>query len=159
MEDFTAIVESPNGEIENFHYDLAWANQIVEGDIKAFSESATRVQSLIDLGIHTFPISSYTIAKFNKSNELVMELSTDNTVLVDAVIMDYMIKSAAWEGKDISKLDAYYRIRQSYVQLGEVHDYYAYLLPDGTPVLQYETQGRYSALSKTLYSKLVELFK
>ena len=79
--------------------------------------------------------------------------------------MDYMVKSAAWEGMDITTLEECYLIRRTLPDTGEVHDFYAYLLGGdttaleaGTAVLQAGTDGRYSVISQDLYRELETCF-
>ena len=100
----------------------------------------------------------YSIAKLGKNNEVLTEYASDTQPLADAIIMNALLKSAAWEGVDITTLKECYRIRQTFPKTNEVHDYYAYLLEDGRAVLQANRNGRYSILSNELYSQLVSSF-
>ncbi|MEG1558203.1 MAG: hypothetical protein RR058_08280 [Oscillospiraceae bacterium] len=59
---------------------------------------------------------------------------------------------------DVSTLEECYLIRQSFAEADEIHDYYVFSLPSGTPVLQNGTGGRYSAISEELYARLVAIF-
>ena len=98
--------------------------------------------------------AEYLMMKLGKNGEVISEHSLQNE-LAEAIIMDYMLKSAAWEGMDISTLDESYLIRQTFSETGEIHDYYAYRLEDGKAALQAGTDGRYSILSEEFYVQLV----
>jgi hypothetical protein len=50
--------------------------------------------------------------------------------LAQDIIMNYMFKSAAFPGVDVSTLDSYYIIRQTLPETNETHDYYAYITRD-----------------------------
>jgi|LSQX01.2.fsa_nt_gb beta-lactamase regulating signal transducer with metallopeptidase domain len=102
--------------------------------------------------------SEYSIMKLGKNGEVLYESSLETQSLAQAIIMDSMVKSAAWEGSDISTLEESYRIRQNFPKVWESHDYYAYRLADGRSVLQSEELGMYTILSDYLYSQLVALF-
>lgn len=158
LEDFYVTVREPSGDETEFHYDLAWANQIADGNVKLYAESPEKLQDLIDLGISKFPVVQYSIVKLGQDGTEVAEIPVENRDLAEAICMDYLIKSSAWEGKDITTLKESYRIRQVYPQVGETYDYYAYLLDDGTPVLQSGLDGRYSTIAPSLYEQLVGSF-
>ena len=68
--------------------------------------------------------------------------------------MNALVKSAAWEGVDITTLEECYHIQQTLPETQEVHDYYAYRLKDGRVVLQSGAVGWYSTLSDNLYEAL-----
>lgn len=108
----------------------------------------------------------YSIAKLDKHDKEISRYMLYDQELAEAVIMDAMMKSSAWQGTDIDTLDEVYRIQQTFLATDEVHDYYAYLLADdmavlpyGTPVLQTGVNGQYSALSPERYAQLVDACK
>lgn len=110
-------------------------------------------------------IAEYSITKFGKNGEVPAGHSLNNQELAQAIVMNALAKSAAWEGADINTMEEYYLIRQSFPEAQETHDYYAYLLTDGTsalqpgtPVLQAGANGMYTALSEELYEQLAALF-
>lgn len=97
--------------------------------------------------------TSYSIAKL-ENGVSISDYALDEQ-LAETIIMDVMVKSAAWEGIDINTLKECYRIRQTFLHANENHDYYVYLLEDSTAVMQAGTDGRYSVLSKELYLELL----
>ena len=101
------------------------------------------------------PIAEYAIARLDKNGVLSWGTAT-NEQLAQDIIMDVLVKSAAWDGVDVATLEDYYLIRQTFPESNEGHDYYAYRLPDGTAVLQAGTKGRYSILSEELYESLAK---
>ncbi|MEG1894072.1 MAG: DUF5301 domain-containing protein, partial [Clostridia bacterium] len=107
----------------------------------------------------TEPVSTaYIIMKLGKNGEVLAEGTAENQELAQKIVMDGLVKSAAWEGVDVGTLEECYLIRQSFAEANEIHDYYAYRLADGTSVLQSGTDGRYSAISSDLYLQLVDSF-
>lgn len=82
-------------------------------------------------------------------------LSGDSAQLAEDVIMNYMIKSAAWPGVDINTLEECYLLRSTYSD-GTIANYYAYLL-DGKAVMQNGADGYYSRIDDGLYQRLVKL--
>lgn len=99
--------------------------------------------------------AEYSFAMLDKNGELSWT-TRPNKQLAQDILMNVLVKSAAWEGVDISTLDEYFLIRETLPKTHEVHDYYAYRLPDGTEVLQVGTNGRYSVLSEELYESLAK---
>lgn len=85
---------------------------------------------------------------------LVSEVAEIGDELPEAIIMNALIKSAAFPGKTLSSYEAYYRIRQTFPESGETHDYFAYRLSNGRAVLQTGIDGMYSMLSEELYQEL-----
>lgn len=103
------------------------------------------------------PTAEYAIARLDKNGVLSWGTAT-NVQLAQDILMNALVKSAAWEGVDVATLKEYFLIRQTFPKTDEVHDYYAYLLPDGTAVLQSGVAGQYSVLSESLYTQLVSSF-
>ena len=105
---------------------------------------------------------AYSIMKIGAGGEVLCALSPlsgEDAELAQTIIMDYMLKSAAWPGNDLADLESYYIIRESASgDTGEAHDYYAYLL-DGNAVLQLGPNGHYSYLGDGLYQQLTELME
>lgn len=100
------------------------------------------------------PTIEYSIAMLDKSGALSWGTAT-NVQLAQDILMNALVKSAAWEGVDVATLKEYFLIRQTFPETDEVHDYYAYRLPDGTAVLQTGIKGRYSVLSEELELSLL----
>lgn len=103
----------------------------------------------------------YSIAKVDKNGNVFADDTIQNHELSKAILMDALVKSAVWEGEDITMPEECYLIRQTFPEEGEIHDYYAYRLeeatsglPAGTAVLQYGVDGRYSMISDDLYEAL-----
>ncbi|GAB6087554.1 hypothetical protein [Alkaliphilus crotonatoxidans] len=136
-----------------FHYTRSWADELVGGDVRDYAESPEKLQDLINFSTAETP--SYSVAKLI-NGEIVSEYPLETEQLAEAIIMDVMVKSAAWEGIDITTLKECYLIRQMFPKANEIHEYYAYLLEDGRAVLQSGTGGRYSMLSQELYLELVD---
>lgn len=85
----------------------------------------------------------------------VSPLSGSDIQLAENVIMNYMVKSAAWPGVDIDTLKECYMLRITYSD-GTSADYYAYML-DGKAAMQMGTDGFYSYIDDGLYEKLAGL--
>jgi len=75
--------------------------------------------------------------------------------IVQDAVADYTVKSAAWEGVDISTLDVYIHITQIY-QDGTSSEYYVYD-KDGAHCMQDGHTGMYSVISDEVYRPLYEL--
>lgn len=103
-------------------------------------------------------IIQYSSTKIIKGIEMA-QLSPIDEQLVEAIIMDYIFKSSVWKGVDINNLEECYLIRQTFPEINEVHDFYAYQLDDGKTVLQADTDGFYAELSSELYIRLAETFE
>lgn len=135
-----------------------WADHTVDGDVRDYAQSPEKLQELIDfIGSGTTAetvAAEYSITKLGKNGETLFKYSSETQSLANAIIMDALVKSAAWEGVDITTLEECYRIRQTFTKTQEVHDYYAYRLKNGTAVLQSGAVGQYSILSDDLYETL-----
>lgn len=97
----------------------------------------------------------YSIAMLDKNSALSWSTAA-NSKLARDILMNALVKSETWEGVDVASLKEYFLIRRSFPETDEVHDYYAYRLPDGTAVLQTGAKGRYSVLSDDLYESLAK---
>ena len=84
-----------------------------------------------------------------------LPLEGGNAKLAEELIMDHMIKSAAFPGVDIKTLEECYLLRVTYTDDTTI-DYYAYLL-NGNSVMQRGTDGLYSHIDYSLYEELVRL--
>lgn len=135
-----------------------WANYTVGRDIRDYAASAEKLQELIDFTASETVDVEYSIMKLGKNGEALSDYALKDPQLAQAVLMDVLVKSAAWQGVDINTLEESYLIRQTFPQVPEVHDYYAYLLEDGTAVLQSGTNGWYGVLSRDLYDALSRSF-
>lgn len=163
LEDFyVTIIDSSNNNT-SYQYNRSFADGLAKGDVRDYAESPRQLYELISLA--ESPV--YSISKL-ENGEPVSGYTVDYNGLFEAIIMDVMVKSAAWEGVDITSLKECYVIRQTFLKTNEVHEYYAYLLEDGSAVLQYGKDGKYgrdgqygrygqySYLSKELYLELVK---
>ncbi|MDW7662543.1 MAG: DUF4825 domain-containing protein [Bacillota bacterium] len=141
------------------HYSLNWTEQILGADVKSYyGVSPEKLQDLIDLTASRIPLAKYSIAEMGLGGEVISEVVLRDPDFAKAILFDSMIKSARFEGTDIAELSDYYRVRVIYPEVDETHDYYAYKLGDGTPVLQSEPEGSYSIISNELYPQLVDYF-
>ncbi|PKM56903.1 MAG: hypothetical protein CVU98_08815 [Firmicutes bacterium HGW-Firmicutes-3] len=52
LEDFYVTITSPSGEITKLQYDITWANQLLETDVKSYGQSVEKIQELINLSAH-----------------------------------------------------------------------------------------------------------
>lgn len=104
--------------------------------------------------------ASYHFTCFDKGDEVISIDSLTDEKLAENIILDSMLKSAAWPGVDISTLEKYYFIEQTFSTEGETetHDYYAYL-KDGKAVLQSGAHGMYTFLSMELYDELDNIYQ
>lgn len=156
LEDFYVTIDNLSGDDTVYHYTRKQADELVGSDVRKYAESPEQIQILIDFPIAETPL--YSMAKL-ENGKIISEYPLENSELADTVIMDVMVKSAAWEGIDISTLKECFQIHQTFPEANESHDYYAYLLEDGRAVLQSGKDGWYSILSQELYSELSELWK
>lgn len=139
-----------------------WADNTVGGDVRDYGRSPEKLQELMGFtGLETAAGDAealYSIMKLDENGGTLYETPSEIQTLAQEIIMNVIVKSAAWDGVDIRTLQESYRIRQHFPQTGEIHDYYAYQLEDGRAVLQGGTNGMYSILSSELYAQLVLLF-
>lgn len=90
--------------------------------------------------------------KYGEIQRAISPLPGDNAELVQDIIMDAMLKSAAWPGIDIDSLEECYLIRAIYPD-GAISDYYTFL-QDGKAVLQRGKDGFCSRIRDELYEQL-----
>jgi len=102
------------------------------------------------------PVTSVELELYRegRSSAYLLTEEKDRQIARDAV-MDYMVKSAAWEDPDISTLDMYIRIILYYKD-GTESEYYVYDR-DGVHCMQRGRSGRYSVISDQAYRPLYEL--
>ncbi len=135
-----------------------WANNTVDGDVRDYAQSPEKLQELIDFisaeKTAETVSAKYSIMRLGKNGKVLSEYSSENQQIAEAIIMNALVKSAAWEGVDITTLEECYHIQQTLPETQEVHDYYAYRLKDGRVVLQSGAVGWYSTLSDNLYEAL-----
>ncbi len=115
------------------------------------------LEETVDL-LNTPPFTvSYGLIKYTDGEAQLSRspLNGDGARLAGDIVMDYMVKSSAWPGVDISALDECFQLRATYPD-GTAIDYYAFLL-DGKAVMQMGKDGRYSRIDDGLYEKLAEL--
>lgn len=100
---------------------------------------------------------AYDISLLSKGENIVTisELTDDEVDFVKAVLFNFMIKSAAFPGNDISDLEECFLIK-AYYEDSTTTEYYAYLL-DGRAVMQMGKDGYYSRLDDGLYKNLSKL--
>lgn len=102
--------------------------------------------------------TTYSIFKLGKGGQELaskIELTSEEATLIEELVFDYMVKSAAWPSMDISALEEYYMIRAKYPDSEELSEYYAYIL-DGRSVMQRGT-GFYSYVSESKYAYLEKI--
>ncbi|TCL60358.1 uncharacterized protein DUF4825 [Kineothrix alysoides] len=155
LEDFYVTIGNLSDDDTVYHYTRQQADELVGSDVRKYAESPEQIQILIDFPIAETPL--YSMAKL-ENGKIISEYPLESSELADTVIMDVMVKSAAWEGIDISTLKECFQIHQTFPEANESHDFYAYLLEDGRAVLQSGKDGWYSILSQELYSELSELW-
>ena len=102
--------------------------------------------------------SSYQITYYGKDGVVFSDTALTNEKLAESIIMDFLMKSAAWQGVDITTLEEYYLIERITSPTEENRVYYAYLLEDGSSVLQGGSDGMYSYLSQKLYDELDAIY-
>ena len=101
---------------------------------------------------------SYSFSWYGEDGELIAGISMLSGLekqLAQDIIMNALVKSAAWPGVPPQNMPEYFLIRQTFPKSGEMHDYYAYLV-DGAAVLQAGENGYYSRIDDTLYSQLAQ---
>lgn len=100
---------------------------------------------------------SYALFHLRKGEVLssLSPLSGSGLQLAEDTVMNYMLKSAAWQGVNIKTLQECYLLRATYPD-GTTADHYAYIL-DGKAVMQRGEEGLYSIINQELYEKLVKL--
>lgn len=86
-----------------------------------------------------------------------LEISHPNEeqIVTDA-ILNYMVKSAAWEGVDVEALEDYIRIDVKYAGDEAYTIFYVFDL-DGSHCMQPGAAGRYATLNEEAYAPLLEL--
>lgn len=103
---------------------------------------------------------SYSLLRLSRGGRVVSALSPlegDNKKLAEEVIYNYMLRSAAWPGVDITTLSECYLIRRTHTD-GTSTDYYAFM-QDGYPSVQIGTDGHYSRIDPALFTALSQLAK
>lgn len=102
--------------------------------------------------------ATYQITYYGKDGAIISDVALTDEKLAESIMMDVLVKSAAWQGVDIATLEAYYLIEQTSAATDETSAYYAYLLEDGKAVLQGSSNGMYSYLSQELYDALDTIY-
>ena len=82
--------------------------------------------------------------------------SADEIAALSAIVLDYMVKSAAWDAVEVSELESYIVLSFDWTAVAERQSYVGFLLND-QPMLQSENYGRYTAMSGEAYDKLTAL--
>jgi hypothetical protein len=96
---------------------------------------------------------NYGKTKETKTNNNLIE---EEIELVEAVIQNGLVKSAAWQGKDIADIAECYAIHKVFTVTDMKDSYYVYLLKDDVSVIQTGSNGYYSILDFKLYEKIAE---
>ncbi|MDD3921114.1 MAG: hypothetical protein PHO41_08105 [Eubacteriales bacterium] len=101
--------------------------------------------------------SNVTVTAYEAGEALsVTELSDVSDIqAVQDIVFDYMLKSAAWEGVEVSELEKYVEISFDWTANAVRQVYYQYDM-DGTHVLQ-PAEGMYTVMSDKAYQTLLGL--
>ncbi len=83
-------------------------------------------------------------------------VSEEEAKLVQEIVFDYMAKSAAWEGLEVSELEECITLSFDWTADAPRQSYYQYE-SDGRHVLQAGEAGMYSIMSDAAYEKLMQL--
>ncbi len=156
LQDVYVTMKDPRQDETVFHYDRPWADEAVGCDVREYAKSPEKLKDLLDVYGNEYAFAQYSIAKLGENGKVLEGAFVVNQSLALAIINDVRVKSAAWEGVDITTQKECYLIRQIFPEALETHDFYAYLREDGTAVLQSGKNGIYSVLSSELYSELVK---
>ncbi|WP_422485452.1 hypothetical protein [Gudongella sp. DL1XJH-153] len=78
--------------------------------------------------------------------------------MVTEVVMDHMLRSAAWEGIDVRELDEYYILMDHLFEEGETKENYIYI-DQGEIFYQAGLDGRRSNITQESYEKVKSFFK
>ena len=102
-------------------------------------------------------VTSYQLIWLKKGEveRTIAPLNKDDSKLAKDIIMNYMIRSAAWPGVDINTLENCYLLRTTYSD-GTTSENYAYL-HEGKAVMQHGKDGHYTIVDTGLYERLVQL--
>lgn len=103
-------------------------------------------------------LSNITIS-VRRSAETVSErtvTSQEETQMVQDILFEYMVKSAAWEGVEVSELEDCITLSFDWTDSSERQSYYQYE-SEGRPVLQAGEAGMYTIMSDGAYEKLMQL--
>jgi len=73
------------------------------------------------------------------------------------VVMDHMLRSAAWEGIDVRELDEYYILSQTLAEEGETKESYIYI-DQGEIFYQGGLDGRRSNIKEESYESIKSFF-
>jgi len=77
--------------------------------------------------------------------------------IVTGVVMDHMLRSAAWEGIDVRELDEYYILSQTLAEEGETKESYIYI-DQGEIFYQGGLDGRRSNIKEESYESIKSFF-
>lgn len=80
----------------------------------------------------------------------------EETRMVQEIVFDYMVKSAAWEGVEVSELEDCITLSFDWTADTERQSYYQYD-SEGRHVLQAGEAGMYTIMSDDAYEKLMQL--
>lgn len=143
------------------NYSRGWADGIMLEDVRNYAASVQQLQELMGTSIFSHLSDEkpgYMLMKLGRNGEVIrlMDItSSENVGFAEELVMNYLVKSAAWPSSDIKRPDECYLLRATYPD-GNSTDYYAYLL-DGRAVMQIGTDGYYSRIDDRMYEDLVKL--
>lgn len=101
----------------------------------------------------------YTLQKVVKGHvERTVQIGDSCSVdIVTKVVMDHMVRSAAWEGIDVRELDEFYILRQTLTEEGETKENYIYM-DQGEIYYQGGLDGRRSNITEESYKSIESFF-
>jgi len=82
----------------------------------------------------------------------------DSIDIVTEVVMDHMLRSAAWEGIDVRELDEFYILRQTLAEEGETKENYIYM-DQGEIFYQAGLDGMRSNIKEESYKSIKSFFE
>jgi len=82
----------------------------------------------------------------------------DSIDIVTEVVMDHMVRSAAWEGIDVRELDEFYILRQTLAEEGETKENYIYM-DQGEIFYQAGLDGMRSNIKEESYKSIKSFFE
>jgi hypothetical protein len=102
----------------------------------------------------------YTLQKVIKGHvERTVQIADSCSVdIVTKVVMDHMVRSAAWEGIDVRELDEFYILRQTLAEEGETKENYIYM-DQGEIFYQAGLDGMRSNIKEESYKSIKSFFE
>lgn len=130
------------------------------GDLTAYAkdeDALTRFLNHLPLtkNLHIAELQSDGFYEINQNREVVATFDNPNQedmAFMDQVIFDFMVKSAAWPGMDVDRLESYILLRR------QGSDYYIYKL-NGKICIQTRKESPYNILNPQLYDAILSKLK